>query len=223
MSTAAQKALWWTADYLWAGLAWKATIAAPSSAQYYAEGPQSDVVVLPGVFESWRFIRPLISALHAAGHPVHVVPGLGHNLCGLDSGAALLLDELRRRELTDVVLVAHSKGGLIGKLALTRDTDQRIRRLIAICTPFNGSSHARLFPVPPISALDPSDPLIDSLGNQTMVNARITAISSRFDEQVPDGTTLVGARNIVAPVHGHFRPLGHPATLRMIVSEVESA
>lgn len=209
-------------DYLWARLAWVATIAAPSSAQYYAHGTKAPAVVLPGLYENWQFTRTLIRALHSAGHPVYIVPGLGLNVCGLGSGAALLLDELRDQNLNDVVLVGHSKGGLIGKLALTRDEEHRIRGLVTICTPFHGSSRARLLPVTPMAALDPEDELIGSLSEQTAVNAKITTISSQFDEHVPEATTLVGARNLIAPVRGHFRAIGQPATLQMVVAAAES-
>jgi pimeloyl-ACP methyl ester carboxylesterase len=220
VATAGRKALWWAGDYAWAGLAWLATVAAPADPAIYAEGSKRPVVIVPGVYENWQFVRPLIEALHAAGHPVHVVPELGHNRRPLAAGAALLLDHLRTHRLTDVILVGHSKGGLVGKLAMLRDSEGRIRHLVTICSPHHGSSRATLLPLGSIRGLTPADELIRSLKAQQAANEQITSISVSYDEQVPEGSYLTGARNVMLPQPGHFRVLGHPATLARIVAEV---
>jgi hypothetical protein len=36
----------------------------------YRTGDKQVVVVLPGVYETWHFLRPLMDALHERGHPV---------------------------------------------------------------------------------------------------------------------------------------------------------
>jgi pimeloyl-ACP methyl ester carboxylesterase len=43
----------------------------------WAAGSARPVVLLPGVYETWHFLRVLGDALNAAGHPVHAVPALG--------------------------------------------------------------------------------------------------------------------------------------------------
>ncbi|WP_431277936.1 hypothetical protein [Leifsonia poae] len=42
-------------------------------------GPLAPVVLIPGIFEPWRFLLPLARHVHAAGRPVHVIAALGHN------------------------------------------------------------------------------------------------------------------------------------------------
>ena len=37
-------------------------------------GVRRSVVVIPGIYEPWHFMEPLVLALHEAGHPVHVCP-----------------------------------------------------------------------------------------------------------------------------------------------------
>ncbi len=214
-------AIWWTLDYLWAALVWVSTLFAPASPDHYAEGTGRSVVVLPGVYESWKFLRPLIVPLHRRGHAVHVVTALGHNRRPIADGASAVLDLLARRDLRDVVLVGHSKGGLVGKLAMLADADGRIASMITICTPFHGSSRARLLPLPSISPLVPGHPSLVDLGDPDPVNARITSLATTFDEHVPEGSELPGARNVVVGVPGHFRPIGDPEVLAEVLALLE--
>lgn len=40
----------------------------------WAGGTRHPVVLVPGVWEPWQFLRGIGERLHEAGHPVHVVP-----------------------------------------------------------------------------------------------------------------------------------------------------
>jgi pimeloyl-ACP methyl ester carboxylesterase len=79
-----------------------------------------EIVLLPGVYEHWTFLRPLGNALNAAGYRVRVVHGLGANRRGIAETAERLARALERTPPPGAgrVLVAHSKGGLIGKQLL---------------------------------------------------------------------------------------------------------
>lgn len=221
MADSARHALWWAQDYAWAAFAAAATLAAPTSPEHYAAGDRRPVMVLPGVFESWRFLRPLIQHLHHQGHPVQVIEELGANRLPIAGGAALVLDALRHRGLTDVMVVAHSKGGLVGKLAMLRDDQRRISAMVTICTPFAGSSRAKLLALAGTAELLPDAALIRSLAEQHQVDHRITAISVRYDQHVPEGTALVGAHNVTLPFTGHFRASAHPATMAAIAAALD--
>ena len=83
--------------------------------------PGAPVLLLPGIYESWRFLEPLAAHLHAAGHPVHVVTALGLNGRDALDGAERAARYLQAADLRDVVVVAHSKGGLIGKALMLRE------------------------------------------------------------------------------------------------------
>ena len=214
-------AIWWTLDYLWAALVWISTLCAPQSPDRYAHGTGRTVVVLPGVYENWAFLRPLIVPLHRRGYAVHVVTALGHNRRPIAEGASAVLDLVIARDLRDVVLVGHSKGGLIGKLALLADANDRIASMVTICTPFHGSSRARLLPLPSVSPLVPGHPSLARLGDPHPVNARITSIGTTFDEQVPEGSEVPGADNVTLDVPGHFLPIGHPLVLAEVLAVLE--
>jgi hypothetical protein len=185
----------------------------------FAEGSLRPVVILPGIYESWHYLRPIAERLNADGHPIHVIPSLGLNRDPIPATAAQVLAQLVERGLTGVGIVAHSKGGIVGKHIMTIDDrdGHRIDRLIAIASPFNGSAMARLVPGRELRAFLPDDPVIAALAAEVAINGRITSIFPAFDPHVPDGSALDGARNIELPIVGHFRILLLPSVIDAVV------
>ncbi len=193
----------------------------------FAEGPLRPVVILPGIYESWHYLRPIAERLNADGHPVHVIPTLGLNRAPIPATATLVHAQLVERGLTGVALVAHSKGGIVGKQVMVLDEREarvsRVDRLVAIASPFNGSAMARIAPNPALRAFLPEDPVIAALAAEVAVNARITSIYPSFDPHIPEGCSLDGARNIELPVIGHFRILLAPAVIDAVREAVDGA
>ncbi|NKX50531.1 alpha/beta hydrolase, partial [Arthrobacter deserti] len=114
------------------------------------------MLLIPGVYENWQFMHRIARRLHEAGYPVHVVKPLGYNRGEMDRMAELVVRYLREADLRNVTLVAHSKGGLVGKrVMLLPASAGRIRHMLAVNTPFSGSVYARLFLVPSIRAFSP--------------------------------------------------------------------
>ncbi len=176
-------------------------------------GSARPIVVLPGVYETWRFMHPLVSAMHARGHPVHIVDTLHRNERPVTEMAERVAEFLERRELSDVILVAHSKGGLAGKLAMTGPAAERVRSMLAIATPFGGSRYARFMMSRTLRAFAPDDSSIVSIGQQLAVNARIVSVYAAFDPHIPEGSELAGAKNVRLDTGGHFRILANPRVL----------
>ena len=151
---------------------------------------------------------------------VHVVTKLNWNTATIAASADVVDAYLEEHDLWDVLIVAHSKGGLIGKfLMMDTDRTQRIDRMIAITSPFSGSSLARYTVLPSLRSFLPTDPTIRMLVAEQFVNARITSVFGSFDPHIPDGSELPGATNIQLPVAGHFRILGD----RRLLATVEAA
>lgn len=188
----------------------------------YAHGSQRAVVILPGVYETWHFMRPIADELNRRGHPVHVMHSMGYNRDPIPATAQLVARELADLDLRAVALVAHSKGGLIGKHLLAYDDpDRRIDRLVAVATPFGGSRLARYALGSALRAFLPGDPVIRGLAGENAVNARITSIYPRFDPNIPEGSRLDGATNVEIPLWGHFRILTAAEALSAVVAAVE--
>ena len=136
-------AAFWALDYVYAVRGLVAAASPGQGAEGYATvrgRARRTIVVIPGVYETWQFLRPLITRLHDAGHPVHVIADLGWNAGSVPEAAALVAKHLSDHDLRDVTIIAHSKGGLVGKYAMALlDPDDRISDMIAIATPFGGS------------------------------------------------------------------------------------
>ncbi|MPV87535.1 alpha/beta hydrolase [Georgenia ruanii] len=178
-----------------------------------AEGPGTPVLLLPGIYESWRFLEPLAAHLHAGGHPVHVVSALGLNSAEVLDGAARAARYLHEAGPGDVVVVAHSKGGLVGKALMLRE--ERVRGMVAVATPWAGSSYAALFPPwSPVRRLAPRSAGLLALARDRAVDDRIIAIVPAWDPHIPSGSRLPGARrNVEVAASGHFRVLADPEVL----------
>lgn len=188
----------------------------------YLEGSAPPVVVIPGVYENWEFMRPIAERLHAGGHPVHVITALGRNVAPIPAAASVVARYLAEHELTAVILVGHSKGGLIGKhVMLIDDVDGRVDRMVAVAAPFAGSTYARYLPVRPLRAFTPTAATLTMLAAHADINARVTSVFPVFDGHLPEGSALAGATNVEVPVRGHFRVIVDPIGLDAIESAVD--
>ena len=197
MSGVLRKALWWAQDYAYAA-GWQIRGAlSRTRADSFHSGHRSPVVVIPGVYENWRFMLPLITALHGAGHPVHVVTVLQWNRLEVPVAARFVAEHIAAAGLEGVMIVAHSKGGLIGKYAmLAMDAERRIDRMVAVCTPFSGSRYARYLLIPSLRIFSPRNALTLQMAREETVNSRISSVYGIFDPHIPEGSVLPGARNI---------------------------
>lgn len=189
------------------------------SAQEFRSGHAVPIVIIPGVYETWRFMQPLVAALHSRGHPVHVLESLAHNRRPVVDAARTVTEFLEGEGITDALIVAHSKGGLAGKAVLTGPAGDRIRGMVAIAAPFGGSRYARLLPVRTLRAFAPNDPEIMGLSTHLDVNSRIVSIFAEFDPHIPEGSELRGAlKNVRLDTGGHFRILAHPRVMAEIAA-----
>lgn len=202
---------WWARDYAYA-LVWQArAFVSRTDPHDFLSGDRSPIVVLPGVYETWRFLEPLIRRLHDDGHPVHVIDPLGRNDRSVPVAARLVADYLEANGLGDVVLLAHSKGGLVGKYVMSLGGGgARILGMLAVAAPFAGSRYARLMLLPSLRIFTPDDPTILALSREATVNPRIVSVYGRFDPHIPGGSRLEGAKNVELDTGGHFRILAHP-------------
>lgn len=209
----AARLLWWWLDYAYAGWQQARSLFRRRRPPSFAEGDPGlpAVVLLPGVYETWLFLEPLARRLNAQGYRVFTVPELSFNRMPVLRSAdvvALALDALTAGHgVTEFVLLAHSKGGLIGKQLLVAERPG-IRGMVAVSTPFSGSSYAQYLPSPTLRAFSPRDAVLMELLLQEHVNERIVSVYAAFDPHIPGTSALVGARNIELPLNGHFLPLG---------------
>lgn len=231
ITKAAQRGRSWLTDYAYAARQIGAGLIrpAPEWATSGVGGGEVPVLLIPGIYESWRFLEPLAERLLAVGHPVHVVRELGLNHRSVRSGADVVAATLDTMAHHEVVLLAHSKGGLIGKQVLLDRIDggtpaaqagPRVLGMVAVNTPFQGSAYATYIPVRAVRSLSPR--AVRALAEQRTVDAQITSLYTSWDPHIPGGSMLPGGRNVQVPAVGHFRILGDRHTQDTIVTAVRS-
>ena len=219
MSGVLQSARWWVQDYLYAAGRQLLSALSRTSPDDFLGGTGRPVVVIPGVYEDWRFMLPLVRRLHAAGHPVHVLSLLGRNRRAVPQAADLIAAHIREQDLSDTMIVAHSKGGLIGKFVMMQlDRERRIAGMVAVCSPFSGARYASFMLLPSLRAFSPRSSVTMQLSREERVNERITSVYGLFDPHIPEGSVLPGARNVQLAAAGHFRILAHEDTIRTILA-----
>lgn len=215
----------WVRDYAYA-LRWQvaALVRRPDPHAYRRPGPDRLVVVLlPGIYETWSFMRPVADVLREHGYDVRAVVDMGYNGGTIEDMANLVDGYIRREGIGRCVLVAHSKGGLIGKLLLARHNRAGvIQGLVALNTPFGGSPLARLLPLPAIRVFLPHSPELAELAASRHVDQDIVSIYGRFDPHIPGGSHLEGAHNVQLGTRGHFLPLGDARVHEAILDGVRS-
>lgn len=208
---------YWYLDYWFVGwLQFRALFSRRVPAAF-GEGDRDPVLLVAGVWEPWYFLRGIGDRLNRLGHPVHVCTAIGYNRASITDVAAIAEAFIVERDLTRVTIVAHSKGGLVGKAVMANT--ERVDQLVAIATPFSGSAYANFMPTRALREFRPADAGLMALAANLALNARITSIFPSFDPHIPGGSALDGAHNVEVATVGHFRVLAD----ERVISAVESA
>lgn len=143
---------------------------------------------------------------------MHYVETLGWNLRSIEQSTRRCLDILRSRELRGAVIVAHSKGGLIGK-AVMAEAGDAVAGMVTLATPFEGSNlggwlqRLPLLSRSPLGMFLPDSPELRVLAAERALNERIVSLAPAWDQVIPGGSRLDGATNVTLDVEGHFRPV----------------
>ncbi|RMB61868.1 esterase/lipase family protein [Tessaracoccus antarcticus] len=185
------------------------------------------VVLLPGILERWIYMAPMGRFLASQGHPVHVVATLGWNISSLEDSVERCLQFFSDKDIHGAVLVAHSKGGLIGKsLLLDPRLGDGAVGLVAVATPFAGSTlGGPLQRLPflqrsPLGLFTPTNLELGRLSEERDVNSRIVSLAPAWDQMIPGGSRLEGATNVLLEGRGHFRPVDDPAVWGQVHTHV---
>lgn len=201
----------WAQDYAYALRQQASGLVNRGDPQAYRQSTRQEqptLVLIPGVYENWSFMKPVADVLYKNRYDVCVVEDLKFNTGTVEDMADVVANFLLEQRINCCVLVAHSKGGLIGKYLLAHYNERAgIQGLVTLNTPFSGSKYAYLLPLKAIRLFLPRSPQLTHLTSHEEVNKHIISIYGRFDPHIPGGSRLEGARNIQLNTRGHFRPL----------------
>jgi len=175
--------------------------------------------------EKWNFLRKIADPLSRDGHPIYVIRGLGYNTKEIYVFAKLIRELIDEKHLKDVILVSHSKGGLIGKHLLAFcNGDNVIKKLITVATPWGGSYIVNFIPHKSSKELHPAHKTIKILSEQKQINHKIVSIYGVFDNHVwpTKSCHLEGAKNIEVNTHGHHTILFNKEVIEIIQEETKN-
>ena len=186
---------------------------------HWKNGTKGDVIIVPGFAETWIYEEMIASHLNKLGYRIHVIHELDFNFVPIQQATDIVSDYIKKYELTDVILLAHSKGGIIAKRAMDSLPEDRIQLIITISVPYHGTfwgygHFLRLY------EMQPGSNLIKSTLEHTKNNNKIYNFYSKIDNNVIPNTSAVldGAHNMMIDVIGHTRILTSPLILTALIS-----
>jgi pimeloyl-ACP methyl ester carboxylesterase len=162
-------------------------------------------VLIPGVYERWSALQFLGDGLEARGYQVLSLPELGYNRQPIPVLAQKVSGALAAHGLQRVIIVSHSKGGLVGQYILRHlNTTDVVKHVIGIATPWSGTMVGRLLRFKATAELLPTSEIIRSLAAPHETDSRITALYAEADNHIWDQPLHhPRAHNVVLPVRGH--------------------
>lgn len=125
----------------------------------------------------------------------------------------------------DLVIVAHSMGGLVSRAYLRRCGGAKVRRLITIGAPHRGSMHARFFPGQSLAEMRPDNAWLDELNVERAQGVPVVSLWSWHDSMVTPQTSsyLDWAENVVLTGIGHNALLDDDVVAERVAAEVRRA
>ncbi|HVF69344.1 MAG TPA: alpha/beta fold hydrolase [Xanthomonadales bacterium] len=243
----------WVTDYyhmIRGGVAMTIHTSPPSHYLGYVVPEKAPIIIIPGILLRWGFMKHLGDKISHVGHPVYIVPQLKYNLHSIPTsakivravtvhaipklgqiipdvagGAKTIRDVIEKHNLQNAVIVAHSKGGLIGKYLLAHfNKDHRVKGMVAIATPFTGSALAKLIPRNAFDELQEDSKIIHDLEGHTTVNHQIISIFPEYDNHIwaKNASYVEGAlKNIQVNVYGHHKVLFSKQVEKKVLESIE--
>lgn len=217
---------YWFLDYTYVAVQQITGFLNPKNPAIYADKKRQSqiaIILIPGIYENWQFMKPVADTLFKNGSNIHIIEGLGYNRGMVEQMAQVTYDYIVQHNIDECIIVAHSKGGLVGKYMMMEcDKDNRIKGMIALNTPFSGSIYAYVFlPFKSLRIFMPSSKVITALTANKKVNKKIVSIYGVFDPHIPGGSYVDGAKNVQLQVHGHFRIMKDSKVHQEIISSID--
>lgn len=189
----------------------------------YVKEEKQPIILIQGVSAKWGMLKTVGDAISKTGHPVYIVPKIGHHLKDIPLTASLVREVIDENKLKNVILVSHSKGGLVAKYLLVHlNQDKHIKKVIAISAPFSGTTLAKMIPHSSHRELEPNNELFKDLQLHSEVNKQIISIFPSFDNHVLDKSRCIldGATNIEVNIPGHHRLLFNKKIIKTIIEQL---
>jgi triacylglycerol lipase len=169
----------------------------------YKNGQKGDIVFIIGFDENWYFLNAVAKHMNNKGYRIHF-PAFNTRspitVCTSD-----ILKYVEDNNLNNIILITHSKGGLIARSLLSK-IDIKIQSVIEISSPNHGTIFGYLHFLNLKELKPKSDQVLIS---EHIQRHKIINIFPKFDNHVLPNSSLYldGAKNIKINIVGHTRIL----------------
>ena len=190
------------------------------------------VLMIHGYFSNRGYFGPLVRALEARGVAPIYTPNFPAAFTDIETYVARLAEYMEHlceaSGQPQVVLVAHSMGGLAARAYLCAHGANRVRKLVTIASPHNGTVHARLGSGANAKQLERASDFIKELcrkEGEKGPDCGVTSIYTPHDNLVApqDTSRLPYARNIAIPGRGHVDILASHRLATIVLKELREA
>ncbi len=183
-----------------------------------------NIILIQGIHARWVYLKKIGDALSEAGYSVYTVSELGKNMDKISLNAKRVEKFIKVNKLNNVIIVAHSKGGLIAKHILVDvGLEDRIVKVITIGTPFHGTLISKDIPNSAYREFATGSDTIRYLDSNSEVNHKIISILPEWDNLVQpvESIKLEGAQNITLPIKGHHKIMYSVRLIDLVKKTVE--
>jgi triacylglycerol esterase/lipase EstA (alpha/beta hydrolase family) len=187
------------------------------------------IILTHGYFANRGYFAPLVRGLEARGAAPLFTPNLASTFTTIERYAEELHAEIERIAAASgqaqVILIAHSMGGLGARAYLCAHGSARVRKLITIASPHHGTVHARLGTGENAKQMRRGSRFLEALcekEGERGPGCEVTSIYTPHDNLAapPDTSVLPWAKNIAIPGRGHVDILGSAQLLEIVVAEL---
>jgi hypothetical protein len=187
------------------------------------------IVMVHGYFSNRGYFGPLVRALEARGVGPIFAPNFAAAFATIEVFVEQLGAEIDRIAAAtgqpQVILVCHSMGGLAARAYLCAHGSARVKKLITIASPHNGTVHARFGAGPNARQMMQASEFLGVLckrEGEKGPECGVTSIYSPHDNLVApqDTSRLPWARNIAVPGRGHVDILSSDRLAAIVMKEL---
>lgn len=192
--------------------------------QKWSVGNKGNVILVPGFMDDHVFLTAIANALNAIGYKIHILKDFDTTFQSIQDLAQELVSFIQANNLDNIVLVAHSKGGIISRYVLEYypEINLMIKKIFTISTPHQGTVFGKLNKFH-LDQLAPGSKIINDLNVQKDNLHKIVNIYPRVDNSIVPNKNLIlaGAENHQVDIVGHTRILNSVECINIILEKVE--
>jgi pimeloyl-ACP methyl ester carboxylesterase len=187
------------------------------------------IVLVHGYFSNRGYFGPLVRALERRGVAPILTPNFSSAFATIeqfvDQLAAYIDEVVRATGEPQVILVCHSMGGLAARAYLCAHGTARVKKLVTIASPHNGTVHARFGAGPNAKQMMLASDFLKELcrkEGERGPDCGATSIYSPHDNLVApqDTSRLAWSRNIAVPGRGHVDILASERLVAIVAKEL---